>query len=89
MNSIFNINETVRVKLSKAGAMAFNSHNSKLIEQYLMAFPGSDCNFLKTDYKEGDIVEDPLWYVFSMLGNYFDGNTNAPFVNNEIEFIKE
>jgi len=87
MNNIFNINAIVRVKLSKSGAAAFNSHNSKLIEQYLMVFPGADCNFLKTDYKEGDIVENSLWYVFSMLDDYFIGNTIAPFINNEIEFL--
>ena len=87
MENKVNINSRIRVQLTKDGAKAFNIRNLRLIDELLSAYPKVDCDFLKTDYKEGDVVEDSLWNIFSMLGNYFDGNTNAPFVNNEIEFL--
>lgn len=88
MENKVNINNKIKIVLSKEGAKAFNIRNSRLIDELLISYPQMDCDFLKTDYKEGDVVEDSLWYIFSMLGNYFDGNTNAPFVNNEIEFLE-
>ena len=87
MENKVNINSRIRVQLTKDGAKAFNIRNLRLIDELLSSYPKVDCDFLKTDYKEGDVVEDSLWNIFSMLGNYFDGNTNAPFVNNEIEFL--
>lgn len=86
-NNTFNINRRIRIVLTKEGAKALNTNNSKEIEEFLSIYPHVDCNFLRTDYVEGEIVEDSLWYIFSCLGEYFKGNTNAPFVNNEITFI--
>ena len=89
MENTFNINRRVRVILTKEGAEAVNKYNSRIIEDYLRSYPKADVNFLKTDYVEGDVITDSLWYVFSMLGDYFCGNTLAPFVNNEINFMEE
>lgn len=88
MNTV-NINRRVQVTLTKEGAKAINRKNAQLIDDILQDFPTSDCNFLKTDYAEGDVITDSLWYIFSMLGDYFYGNTNAPFVNNEINFMED
>lgn len=82
-----NINALIRVQLTKEGAHAINKHNTKLINDFIMKFPTADTSFLKTDYVEGDVIEDSLWYVFSIIGEYLNGNTRAPFVNNEIEFL--
>lgn len=88
MENKVNINSRIRVQLTKEGAKAINTNNSKEKEEFLSRYPHGDCDFLKTDYVEGEIVEDSLWYIFSCLGEYFKGNTNAPFVNNEIEFLE-
>lgn len=82
-----NINALVRVQLTKEGAQAINEHNAKLIDNFLSKFPMVDTSFLKTDYVEGDVIKDSLWYVFSIIGEYLNGNTMAPFINNEIEFL--
>ena len=81
-----NINARIRVTLSKEGAEAINTHNSLLVTEITTAYPSLNFD-LKIDYKEGDIVEDSLWSVFEMLGDYLSKNTSAPFKNNEITFI--
>lgn len=82
-----NINALIRVQLTKEGAHAINEHNAKLIDSFLSKCPTVDTSFLKTDYVEGDVIKDSLWYVFSIIGEYLNGHTRAPFVNNEIEFL--
>lgn len=88
MNTTININELVRVELTKDGADAINRTNINEINELSHDFPNVDTTFLKTDYVEGDVIEQPLWSIFSMLGNYLKWNTNAPFKNNEVTFIK-
>ena len=89
MENTFNINRKIRVVLTKDGAEAINKTNNDEINEYLAMFPNADTNFLKTDYAEGDVIEDSLWYLFTRLGTYFRGHTNAPFVNNEITIIED
>ena len=79
-----NINNRIKVTLTKEGADAINNNNVNEINELLADFPNLDTSFIKVDYKEGDVVEDSLWSVFSMLGNYFKWHTDAPFVMNEI-----
>ena len=84
-----NINSCIRVVLTKEGADAINRYNLGVINELSLDFPNVDTSFLKTDYAEGDVIEEPLWSVFAMLGDYLRWNTNAPFKNNEITFIKD
>lgn len=79
-----NLNDPVKVILTKEGAEALNKYNKQRIAEYLNLFPKADIDFLKVDYSEGETVKDSLWHLFALLGDYLYGNTSAPFKNNEI-----
>jgi hypothetical protein len=40
------------------------------------------------NYKQGDVLELPLWEIIGKFGRYFEIYTEAAFLNNEIEFLE-
>ena len=93
MENIININNKCSVVLTKRGAAWINKFNKNYIETYVNLFArfgesGAEIeNALPTNYKEGDVLECMTWELISYFGEYFLGETEAPFVNNEIKFI--
>lgn len=81
----FNINNSVKVKLSKKGAEVkniINSGTNKFFEDRGI----KGIKKLKEDYVEGDIYEAQLWALMSEFGPCLLTGMDSPFLNCEIYF---
>jgi len=81
----FNINNTVKVKLSITGAKVINMKNSEY-NKFFEDKGIKDIKKLKEDYEAGDIYENQLWVIMNEFGPGFLVGGQAPFINNEIYF---
>jgi hypothetical protein len=70
-----NINETVQVKLTKAGAETWNKWES----QY------ENLTYTKPKYKQkGDVLKESMWHLFQVFGNSIHMGCEVPFKDCEI-----
>ena len=88
-----NVNNKCSVVLTKRGAEWINKFNKKYVETYMsiIARFGASGEEIKksfpTNYKENDILTCSIWELMMYFGEYFEGETAAPFINNEIKFL--
>lgn len=73
-----NINSTVEVILTKAGAKIINEDNSDFIWRH------KKCSITFPIYKEGDVYRSQLWSIMSLFGKYIFAGAEAPFSNCDI-----
>ena len=81
----FNINDTIKVKLSSKGAEVKNMINSgtnKFFEDRGI----KDIKKLKVNYVEGDVYEQQLWTLMSEFGPCLITGSESPFIDCEIYF---
>jgi len=93
MENTVNVNNKCRVTLTKSGAAWLNKFNKNYVDEYMgmiARFGASGAEIEKafpTNYKEGDVLECLLWELMRYFGGHFLGDTGAPFVGNNIEFL--
>ena len=74
------LNDNVSVELTKEGAEVLNAYNAVFKARYGLK--------LKTDYVEGDIVEDQLWEFFGIFGGSHYQNCGAPVLFRNLEKVQ-
>lgn len=84
-----NINIICKITLTTKGAEWANKYNSKKLQSF--SNYNLDFDILEkmypTNLKPNDVLELSLWEIMAIFGNYFNICTDAPFVNNEINFM--
>ena len=81
----FNMNHSVKVKLSSKGAEVKNMINSGT-NDFFENKGIKDIKKLKVDYVEGDIYEAQLWELMSEFGACLIVGSESPFTDCEIYF---
>ena len=84
-----NINTICKITLTAKGAEWANKYNSKKLQSfsnYHFDFDVLEKTY-PTNLKSNDILELSLWEIMVIFGKYFNIYTDAPFVNNEINFM--
>lgn len=86
-----NINTICKITLTTKGAEWANKYNSEKLQSFSNSNYHFDLDILEkiypTNLKSNDILELSLWEIMVIFGKYFDICTDAPFVNNEINFM--
>lgn len=79
------LNEPVFITLTKAGAEILNKENEKKrIETKAKFFPKNPDvvdRIYPVDYKEGQVLSEQLWVIFSWFGLYSFLGNDLPFTN--------
>lgn len=74
-----NLNDCVKVVLTKAGAGIMNDRE----KYYSTIIP----NYKAQTYHEGDEMKTQLWGLFEIFGEYIHITCNPPFKGNEISTV--
>lgn len=92
---VFNMNDECEVVLTNVGAEWLNKYNEERFGELLsiLASPAHVTEDMKkmfpTNNEEGEVVKGSLWEIMEKFGQYFYGNTEAPFKNNSISITQD
>lgn len=79
------LNDSVFITLTQAGADILNKENKKRrIETKAKFFPKNPDvvdRIYSVDYKEGQVLSEQLWVIFSWFGLYSFLGSDIPFTN--------
>lgn len=91
---VFNMNDECEVVLTKVGAEWLNKANKEKKVDFRTCYPTMWTEkemerMLPTNNEDGDVVKGSLWEIMERFGQYFYGNTEAPFKNNSISITQD
>ena len=91
---VFNMNDECEVVLTKVGAEWLNKVNKEKKVDFRTYYPTMWTEkemerMLPTHCEEGEVVLGSLWEIMEKFGQYFFGNTEAPFKNNSISITQD
>lgn len=90
----FNMNDECKVVLTNVGAEWLNKANKEKKVDFRTCYPtmwteNEMERMFPTNNEEGDVVKGSLWEIMEKFGQYFYGNTEAPFKNNSISIAQD
>lgn len=75
-----NLNDSVTILLTKSGANILNADSERMNKTFSSMFEKSGI-ILKTDYKEGDVYENILWWILSLYADCYENLDYPPFTD--------